>query len=599
MAGSWINLARAGVAAAALCAAAAGAAPFAYITETGIDNVRVIDTATGAVVANVSVGFVPFGIAVNPAGTRAYVTNAFDDNVSVIDAAANRVVATIAVGVRPIGVAVSPDGKRVYVANSGGVEPGTTVSVIDATTDTLDGAIDVGNGPLGLAVSPDGARLYVANLLGGSISVVDTASRATIATIGVPALPAALALDPSGARLYATESAVGAASGDVLVIDTAKNAIVTAVPVDANPLGIALDPAGTRAYVANAGNGVGRGATVSVIDLSSRAVVATIPVGRTPQGIAMHPSGARVYVANTDSDSVSVIDTASNAVIATIPAGSGPVSFGRFIVPSVLASSANYQSLWWRAPAGSESGWGLNIAHQGATLFGTWFTYGAGGSPMWLVMSNGTRIGPATYSGTLHRATGPSFDAAPWDPAQVALTAAGVATLDFSDADHGTFTYSVDGVKQSKAIVRQVFASPVPVCAPDGAAPATPNFQDLWWRAPAGSESGWGVNITHQGDVLFATWFTYGAGGKGQWLVMSNGARTGTASYSGTLFRTTGAAFDAVPWDAARVPRTAVGSATFTFTDADNGTFAYTLDGVTQAKPITRQAFASPPTICK
>ncbi|HEX4782635.1 MAG TPA: hypothetical protein VH301_17895, partial [Usitatibacter sp.] len=35
------------------------------------------------------------------------------------------------------------------------------------------------------------------------------------------------------------------------------------------------------------------------------------------------------------------------------------------------------------------------------------------------------------------------------------------------------------------------------------------NVQGLWWRSPAGSESGWGVNITHQSNTLFATWFTY------------------------------------------------------------------------------------------
>jgi hypothetical protein len=33
------------------------------------------------------------------------------------------------------------------------------------------------------------------------------------------------------------------------------------------------------------------------------------------------------------------------------------------------------------------------------------------------------------------------------------------------------------------------------------------------------------------------------------------------------------------------------GSATLTFSDANNGTFAYTIDGVTQTKNITRQPY--------
>ena len=46
-------------------------------------------------------------------------------------------------------------------------------------------------------------------------------------------------------------------------------------------------------------------------------------------------------------------------------------------------TGANYQGLWWNAPAWSESGWGINFAHQGSDIFATWFTYGADGSPLW------------------------------------------------------------------------------------------------------------------------------------------------------------------------------------------------------------------------
>jgi hypothetical protein len=86
------------------------------------------------------------------------------------------------------------------------------------------------------------------------------------------------------------------------------------------------------------------------------------------------------------------------------------------------------------------------------------------------------------------------------------------------------------------------------------------NLQALWWRAPAASESGWGVNITHQGNILFVTWFTYDLDGSGMWLVMSEGAKTGDNTYSGTLFRTTGPAFNSVPFEPSRVHRDAGGN---------------------------------------
>ena len=259
----------------------------------------------------------------------------------------------------------------------------------------------------------------------------------------------------------------------------------------------------------------------------------------------------------------------------------------------------NFQALWWRAPANSESGWGVNITHQGDILFATWFTYDTDGSGMWLVMSNGAKVADKTYSGALLRTTGPPFNAVPFDSTRIGFTTVGTATFAFTDADSGTFTYTVNGVTQSKPIVRQVFASPVAQCAAGGSAGAAPNYQDLWWRSPANSESGWGVNITHQGDTLFATWFTYGADGKGLWLVMSDGARTGPSTYSGPLYRTTGPPFNAVPWDRTAVSVNPVGTATFAFIDANSGTFSYTVNGVSQSKPITRQVFSTPATVCR
>jgi hypothetical protein len=82
------------------------------------------------------------------------------------------------------------------------------------------------------------------------------------------------------------------------------------------------------------------------------------------------------------------------------------------------------------------------------------------------------------------------------------------------------------------------------------------------------------------------------------WLAMSAGRRTAAGTYTGLLYRTTGPAFNA-PWNPSLMTITPVGTGTFTFADAANGTFAYTLDGVSQTKPITRQVYAAPATICR
>jgi hypothetical protein len=268
--------------------------------------------------------------------------------------------------------------------------------------------------------------------------------------------------------------------------------------------------------------------------------------------------------------------------------------------PDMKSASAalNYQGLWWRAPAGSESGWGINFAHQDDTIFATWFTYRDDGRPRWFAAEL-ARTGAETFSGSVFTTTGPPFGG-PFDPAQVVETVVGSMTVTFGDASTGTFAWTVDGVAQTKAITRQVFASPVPTCRWGGAqhlAPAT-NYQDLWWASPPGSEAGWGINFTHQGDAIFATWFTYDAAGEPRWLIALVD-RTAGSVYSGPVWSVTGPAYTSSPFDPARVRETVVGAMTLAFADGNNATMSYTVDGITGAKQITRQVFAARGTVCQ
>ncbi len=257
--------------------------------------------------------------------------------------------------------------------------------------------------------------------------------------------------------------------------------------------------------------------------------------------------------------------------------------------------STNFSDLWWNP---TESGWGINLQHQGDTVFATWFTYDSDGSGMWLVMSNGERVGTSTFQGTLYRTRGTPFNQINGTPAvEFPLQAVGSATLNFSSANAGTFSYTVNGVSGSKPIQRQVYSTR-PTCEFNLAnRSSASNYQDLWWNA---DESGWGVNITHQGEILFATWFTYDSNRAGMWLVMSNGARTGANSWRGELYRTTGTPFNLINGQTSvNLPLPQVGTLSFTFTDGITGTMSYTVNGVQGSKTIRRQLFAYPNTVCR
>ncbi len=261
---------------------------------------------------------------------------------------------------------------------------------------------------------------------------------------------------------------------------------------------------------------------------------------------------------------------------------------------SLNAASANYTALWWNP---SESGWGINFDHQGDILFGTLFIYDANHNPLWLVMSDGERqAGAQTFTGALYQTTGPAFNANPFTPIGSAnVTQVGTMTVAFTSADTASLSYSVNGTNVTKAIQKQVYGAQAADCQPTTASRAgLTNYQDLWWN-PA--ESGWGINVTHQGNILFATLFTYDASGHGLWLVMSDGALQPGGSYLGDLYQTTGPVFSA-PFMPSNVAVMKVGTMRFTFSDGEHGTLAYSVNGVNVTKSITRQVFSSPVPAC-
>ena len=347
------------------------------------------------------------------------------------------------------------------------------------------------------------------------------------------------------------------------------------------PGGVAVDSVG-NIYIADRGNNRIRivNASTGIINTIAGSsafdgfngdnIIATTAMLGFPTSVAVDLVGD-VYFADQKNDRVRKVTTSASAT--TLP---------------------NYQGLWWNAPSGSESGWGINFAHQGNILFATWFTYDASGKALWLTMT-GNRIGK-DYLGTLYQTRGPAFNAVPFSPAAVTTTPVGSGILTFTDANNGEFNYILAGTSQTKQITRQVFG-PLPNCT-FNALPNSSNYQDLWWAAPGAVESGWGVNFTHQGDTIFAAWFTYDSDGAPLWL-SATVTRTGPGAYAGTLYRTTGPAFNAVPFLSGNIVRTEVGALSLAFINGNSGTFGYTLYGITQSKPITRQVFGTPTTFCQ
>ena len=115
------------------------------------------------------------------------------------------------------------------------------------------------------------------------------------------------------------------------------------------------------------------------------------------------------------------------------------------------------------------------------------------------------------------------------------------------------------------------------------------NHTALWWN-PA--ESGWGLNVNHQGNKVFATLFTYDSTGP-MWLVMSDSTLQSDGSYQGVLYRTTGPAFNTVPFTGSAVAATSVGTMRIAFSGTNSATLTYTFNGTQVTKSLQRQAFGT------
>lgn len=247
-------------------------------------------------------------------------------------------------------------------------------------------------------------------------------------------------------------------------------------------------------------------------------------------------------------------------------------------VASTAAIARDYTDLWWGGA--SQNGWGISIAQHGAMQFNVLYTYDAKGRPVWYAMPGGTwDAAGTTFSGALYEPASAPFDAYVASRMQVGAPV-GQASIRFTSASTAQLAYTIDGVSGSKAIERQ------PIAPEDGG----PRLQvnDMWWGGEP--QNGWGVNIAQQGRMLFATWFSYDAGGDNTWFFVPGGAWSG-ASFTGDLYAATSSPWLGASYSPAALVPEKVGSMTLDFADQGFATMTYTVNGRTQSKTIVRQPY--------
>lgn len=519
------------------------AGPYAYVpistSATTLGVVKVIDTTINSVVTTITVGKDPFGVAMSPDGQKIYVTQRGDRNVVVIDGNSKAVASTqpfYAVEDSPLGIAVTPDGKKIYVANSGS----NSISVIDTST-TAGGAVTNKSLPTGrtqpAGVAVVGTTLFVAN---------------------------------SG-------------SNDVSLLDTATDLFIGTVPyVQKGPYGLAAKPDGKAVYVTNSSD-----STVSMIDVASKAATAliTLPTGSNPRGIAINPAGTLAYVTNNGSNTVSVIDIDSS-------------------------HGATYNTIVKTYPVNGPAAYGIAVAPDGSAAYVTGFAAGNGaggnGSLSTLETVSGTTVGSPLFldgrPSALGQFVGPAPPRCGLSPSSPTIAADGSSTLTAVNCPTATsYVWTGGNCVGSGASCVVTTAGTYTVAGKNANGTGTPDsatltagvaaslYTGLWYNP---NESGWGMSIAQHNNTIFAVPYTYDGSGQPTWYTLSS-CPIQAGACSGSIYSVTGGSSPATAWNGTNKVVSPVGTGTLTFTDANNGRFDFTVNGVQGSKAISRELFAN------
>jgi arylsulfatase A-like enzyme len=252
-------------------------------------------------------------------------------------------------------------------------------------------------------------------------------------------------------------------------------------------------------------------------------------------------------------------------------------------------AQTNQVGFWWKS---NEPGWGLSVQQQGTSTFAVWFTYNAQAQPIWYTLTctfNGN-----TCAGDLYTASGTPFYQISTS-ANLTATKEGVGMLTLNGSNM-SLSYTVGSITQTKSNLEPMnISASVPTCTlQNGSRTAATNYTDHWWGGA--NAAGWGLQITHQGNLVFAGWYAYGENRAASWVTaIGTQDASNPKRFTGQLYQVpTGTAFSQ-PFSTTGPIATTIGTFELSFSDGEKGDFKYVLPSQLPAGrslPIERFAIA-------
>lgn len=313
-----------------LLATAASAQVRILQTNSGGDNIHVIDPATHTVVGEIKGVPINHGAASSPDGSRYYFSSEAERTLTVVNGKTYEIVKKIPLSGRPNNISIGRDGRRVYVGIVS--EPGA-VDVIDTASLERVKSIATKGGIHNVYVTPDGRHVVAGSIAGRSMTVIDAKTEEPLWTLFEEGVrPMAFETKPDGSTKRAFVQLSNVHGFAVVDFDQRKEVARIVLPndippdkVDPGPFnaspshGLGVAPDGKSLWVTSRPNA--RAYAYSLPDLK---LLGGVDVGGRPDWVTFTPDSKSVYISTENRDVVVVVDVATIKLVTKVAVGRAP-----------------------------------------------------------------------------------------------------------------------------------------------------------------------------------------------------------------------------------------------------------------------------------
>ena len=299
-------------------------------TNSGGDNIHLIDPGTNAIVGEFKGVPINHGAAAAPDGSRFYFSSEAEQTLHVFDGKTLQIIKKIPLSGRPNNITISKDGRRVYV---GIVTAPGAVDVIDTATTERVKSIPTKGGIHNVYVTPDGRYVVAGSIAGRLMTVIDQKTEEPVWTlfeVGVRPMAFETNADGSTKRIFVQLSDFHGFA----VVDFALRKEVSRVelpndipaekvdkgPFNASPShGLGVAPDGRTLWVTSRPN-----ARVYAYSLPDIKLLGAVDLGGRPDWVTFTPDSRQVYISTENTNSVVVVDVAARKELTRIKVGASP-----------------------------------------------------------------------------------------------------------------------------------------------------------------------------------------------------------------------------------------------------------------------------------